>query len=89
MQVTLNIPDDIAESLRDAYGPDLSRAALERFALDAYNSERLTQYEVQKLLAFKGRFETENWLIRVGARVHYTQEDFEIDGQTIRELSPR
>jgi uncharacterized protein YgbK (DUF1537 family) len=41
MQVTVDIPDDVAERLKAA-GGDLSRRALEALALEAYKRRQLT-----------------------------------------------
>jgi post-segregation antitoxin (ccd killing protein) len=41
MQVTVDIPDDLAERLKAA-GGDLSRRALESFVLEEYKRARLT-----------------------------------------------
>ncbi len=46
MQVTLDIPDNLAEQLISA-GKDPSREALEALAIDGYRTERLTESEVR------------------------------------------
>jgi hypothetical protein len=48
MNVTLQIPDDIAKRLTAA-GGDLSRVALEALATEEYTRGRLTKPEVQRL----------------------------------------
>jgi Uncharacterised protein family (UPF0175) len=47
MQVTLHIPDDIAERLA-ATGGDVSRRALEAIALEGYREQVLTLYQVSE-----------------------------------------
>lgn len=86
MQFTLHIPDDVAGSLRAAHGDDLGRAALERLALDGYQSGQLSAFQVQKLLGFDGRIETQAWLGRMGAHENYSVEDLEADRRTLGEL---
>jgi len=55
MTVTLDLPDDIAQSLSSQ--GDLSRRALEALAVVGYRQEKLTQLQVGKLLALN-RLET-------------------------------
>jgi hypothetical protein len=54
MQVTLDIPDHVAERLKAA-GGDLSRRALEALALEKYKRGRLTKPELRRLLGFGTR----------------------------------
>jgi len=54
MQVTVDIPDDVAERLK-AGGGDLSRRALEAFALEEYKRGQLTKPELRRLLGFATR----------------------------------
>src|SRR4051812_47255738 len=71
MQVTLDIPDDIAGHLRAIQGGDLERAALEQIALAGYVTGTLNRFQVQRLLGFDNRWDTEEWLGRRGAAVQY------------------
>lgn len=88
MQLTLDIPDDLAAALRAAHGDDLARAVLERLAVDGYQAGRLSAYQVQQLLGFGGRFETQAWLGRMGATEHYTLDDLEEDRRTLARVVP-
>lgn len=83
MQLTLDIPDDLAAALRAIHGDDLGRAALEGLALEGYRSGRLTAFQVQKLLGFGGRIETQEWLGRMGANESYSLDDLEADRRTL------
>ena len=49
MNVTLQIPDDIADQLERG---DLPRRALEALAIEEYKSGRLTASELRRLLGF-------------------------------------
>lgn len=60
MNVTLPIPDDIAARL--GLPSDLSRRALEAFALAEYRDRRLTRSEVRRLLGFGTRGELDAFL---------------------------
>lgn len=60
MEVTLNIPDDLAQQLASG-GRDLTRKALEALALEGYRERKLTLYQVSELLGFS-RVEAEDFL---------------------------
>ena len=51
MNLNVEIPDDLAERLAAA-GDDLSRRALESFALEEYKARRITKAELRRLLGF-------------------------------------
>lgn len=52
----MEIPDDLAQRLIVG-GDDLSRRALDSFALDEYKANRLTKAELRRLLGFDTRYE--------------------------------
>jgi uncharacterized protein YgbK (DUF1537 family) len=54
MNLTVEIPDDVAQRLAAA-GGDLSRRALEALALEEYKLGRLTKPELRRLLGFNTR----------------------------------
>jgi len=60
MEVTLKIPDDIAEKL-SAAGGDVPRRILEALALEGYRGQTLTLYQVSEMLGLT-RIETEDFL---------------------------
>jgi predicted HTH domain antitoxin len=60
MEVTLRIPDDVAQKL-SAAGGDVSRRALEALALEGYREQALTLYQVSEMLGLS-RVETEDFL---------------------------
>ena len=45
MKVSLDLPDDVVRQLAEE-GQDLSRAALEALAIDAYRMERFTAHQL-------------------------------------------
>jgi predicted HTH domain antitoxin len=61
MEVTLHLPDDVAQRL--AAGGDVSRRALEALALQGYRDQALTLYQVSEMLGLS-RVETEDFLGR-------------------------
>ena len=64
MELTVAIPDDLAERL-GADGEDIARRALEAFAVEAYRAERLTLPELRRLLGFGTRAALDAFLARI------------------------
>jgi hypothetical protein len=83
MQLTLEIPDELAAALRATHGDDLSRAVLEQLALDGYHSGQLSRFQIQEMLGFTNRYEAEAWLGAKGANLNYSLEDLEADRETL------
>ncbi len=83
MQVTVEIPDALVERVRAAVGEDLGRAAVEQFAREGYEAGKLSRYEVQRLLGFDNRWDTERWLGQHGIRKNYSLADLEADRKTL------
>ena len=84
MQVTVDIPDELAASLWPA-GQDPSRAALEAFGLEAYRQRRLSAYQLRTLLGIPSRWELDAFLKEHQVET-YTADDFEHDLDTIRHV---
>ena len=74
MNVTVEIPDDIASRLV-AGGRDLSREALEMIAADAYKQDRITKTELQRLLGIETSYELDGFLKDHGIWIEYTMDD--------------
>lgn len=78
MQFSFEIPEDLAAALQTRWS-DLSRAALESLALEAYRSEALTDLQVRRLLGFNSREEADGFLKDHEVYLAYTLEDLEQD----------
>lgn len=87
MQVTLELPDDLAQELANGGGTDLRRALLEMVALEGYRTGQLTHAEVMRLLEFEHPLEVEAFLKEHGASLDYSLEDLERDRATLRRLT--
>jgi hypothetical protein len=85
MRVWLDVPDALAEQLAGG-SSDVSRAALEALALDAYRAHRLSGVEVCRLLDIPSRNDLDAFLKSHGVPLDYTIEDFEREGQTSARL---
>lgn len=85
MNVTLEIPDDVAERLI-AEGNDLARRALEALVLEEYKRGRLTRPEASRLLGFETRAELDTFLAAHQTFGTYTVADLEQDRRDLRRL---
>ena len=77
MDVTLQIPDDIAGHLTQG-GGDLSRRALEGFALEELKAGRITEVQLRKMLGL-ARIQLDGFLKTHGIDQVVTMEDIERD----------
>jgi hypothetical protein len=84
MNLTVPIPDELAARLGAA--DDLSRRALEAFALAEYQAGRLTRPELRRLLGFSTRYELDGFLKSHGINEGMTLEEFERDRETLDRL---
>lgn len=84
MEVAIQLPDDIAERLKNEWH-DLPRSALEGIALKGYCDRVLTTEEVRRLLGFESRFEVFDFLAAHGVPF-YTLADLEHDRDTSQRL---
>lgn len=80
MQITINLPDDIAKHLQSN---DFSRRVLELIAADYYRQGQIGAAEVRRILNFSSRWETYEFLKREKAYLPYTEDDLEQDAQAI------
>ncbi len=84
MQITLELPEDIAQGLGSRW-KDLPRAALESLALEAYRTRTLTAAQLRRLLGFQTRMQVDAFL-KEHEIYDYTAADFEQDRETLRQL---
>lgn len=85
MDLTLHIPDDVAERLA-ASGAELSRRALEAFALEEHKAGRITEAQVQKLLGFATRDALDGFLKAHEVWLSYSADDLERERAALRRL---
>lgn len=88
MQITLELPDDVAQGL-EAQVKNLPRALLESFALEGYRSGKLTEEQVRRILGYGTRMQVHGFLKEHGVYLNYGLEDLEQDTQTLRLPNPR
>jgi predicted HTH domain antitoxin len=85
MQVTLDIPDALADQLRAA-GVDPARAALEALLVDAYRNRHLTESDIKRILGYGTRMQVHALLASHNVPLNYDVEEFEQDLATLRKL---
>jgi hypothetical protein len=87
MQVTVNVPDDLAAALK-LTDRDPAGVALEAMALEAFRERRITAYQLRILLGIPSRFELDAFLKKRQIET-YTVEDFEHDLTGLDAAMPR
>ena len=83
--VTISLPEEILDALANS-GRDLSRAALEALALEAYLQRRLTTAQLSHLLGYETPMQADAFLKDHGVELEYSIEDLERDRETHRRL---
>jgi Uncharacterised protein family (UPF0175) len=83
MQVTLEVPEDLAALLGE--GSDgLTRAALEALALEGLRSHKISVAQARRLLGISSLYEMDGFLKEHRIFLPLTIEDIERDAQTAR-----
>lgn len=85
MKIWLDLPDAAVKQLAED-GQDLSRAALEALAIDAYRMNRISGYQLCQLLDIPSRHDLDGFLKRHGVPLEYTIEDFDREAATSARL---
>jgi predicted HTH domain antitoxin len=83
MQVTVEIPEDIARLLNSKWA-NLPRGVLESLALEAYRSGTLTTAQLRRLLGFETPMEVDAFLKQAGIYLDYGLQDLRDDLETVR-----
>lgn len=83
MQITIELPDDIANLLTP---PNIERRVLELIAADNYRQGRIGAAQVRQMLSFSSRWETYEFLKQEKAYLPYREDDLEQDLQAISKV---
>ena len=83
MEVTFQIPDELVGSVIAA--GDLSRRALEAFALEELRAGRIPEVQLCDMLSL-ARIQLDGFLKSYGVFEEYTLEDFEEERRALKEL---
>ena len=84
MQITVELPDDLARQMIPA-GLDPARTALEDMAVEAYRAHRLTEHQLATLLGL-GRYELDGFLKRREVWLEYSMDDLRQELEAHRKL---
>jgi predicted HTH domain antitoxin len=82
---TILLPDELLAAF-SAQGKDLSRAALEALALEAYRTRKISAAQLRRLLGLPTRMEVDAFLKDHGVELEYSLEDLERDRETDRHI---
>ena len=85
MQLTIQIPDDLAQRL-NTRGSSLASMALEAFAADEYRLGNLTKPDLRRWLGLETSYEFDGFLKRHGIFDDYTLQDFESEREALKAL---
>jgi len=85
MEVTMQIPDDIAIRI-SAAGGDLSRRALEALVAEEYRQGHLHKPDLRRLLGFETSYEIDGFLKAHQVFDDYTLEDLDRELQGLKRL---
>jgi hypothetical protein len=75
MELTIEIPDDLARSL--TMGNDLSRRVVEALAAEEYRSGHLTKPQLRKVLGFETSNEIDGFLKKHHVWIDYDEQELE------------
>jgi hypothetical protein len=84
MNLTVHIPDEIAGSLGSE--SDLSRRVLEGFAIGEYESGRISEAQLRRLLGFETRYELDGLLKTHQVWSNVTIDDVRRDVRDLKSL---
>ena len=83
--VTITLPEELLAAL-GVPERELSRAALEALALEAYRTRKITAAQLRRVLGLPTRMAVDAFLKEHGVELDYTQEDLDRDRETHRRL---
>ena len=83
--ITITLPEELLAALRISER-DISRAALEALALEAYRTRRIAAAQLRRLLGLPTRMAVDAFLKEHGVELEYSLEDLERDRETHRHL---
>jgi hypothetical protein len=85
MNLTVEIPDDLAQRLAAA-GGDLSRRALEALAVEEYKRGHLTDSDLRRLLGFNTHYALDGFLKAHGIFEPYSLDDLQRERRDLERL---
>jgi len=86
MELTVHLPDDIAERLGDGVSGDLSQRALEALLAEEYRLGHLDKPDLRRLLGFETGYEIDGFLKAHNVDEPYTMDDFGREREALKSL---
>jgi hypothetical protein len=86
MEVTLTVPDAVAEEIQNGENTSLARRLLELAAIKAHEADLITEREVMEMLGFEDREELYEFFKRYDVRSKHTSQDFETSYAALDDL---
>jgi hypothetical protein len=86
MELSVRIPDDIAERLGAAANGDLSRRALEALLAEEFRLGHLDKPDLRRLLGFETSYEIDGFQKAHNVYEDYTMDDFEREREALKTL---
>lgn len=81
MQVTLELPEDLAQLLGEN-SASVTRTALEALALEGLRAEKITVAQARRLLGIRSGYEMDGFLKAHGMLLSLTSDDVKRDAET-------
>ncbi len=85
MQITIELPDELAHQLEASLG-NLNLLAMQSLIIEAYRLKVLSASEVQRILKLPSHLATDAFLKQHGAYLHYTEADLAQDLNTLERV---
>ncbi|BAZ83091.1 MAG: UPF0175 family protein [Sphaerospermopsis kisseleviana] len=85
MQITIEIPEEIGQKLQQNWH-NLPQKILEVLAIESYKNGMITTAQIQELLHFSSRWETETFLKNAHVDLDYTEADLAADMETLNQV---
>lgn len=86
MELTVHIPDDIAERIGGGFTDNLSRRALEALLAEEYRLGHINKPDLRRMLGFQTGYEIDGFLKAHNVDEPYTMDDFQRERETLKSL---
>lgn len=83
MQITLDLPEELLQYFDQDHLP---REILEALAIQAYQTEKITNAEVGRILDLPSRWAVDAFLKQHNADLHYDEADLKQDRKALRQF---
>ena len=83
MNVSIELPEDISQTLQSEWG-DVPRRTLEALAIEGYRSNVLTESQIRRMLGFQSRIEVHEFLKKSHVYLNYDESELDHDIETAK-----